>query len=162
MNFSKKREKKTSVRGMIKQVSKHMLNDSELEGFLVVGYHGNGSDVDGYAIVDKHGSWQDAATALCACALEHVEMRLVLREAHRMLKEFDCDDNRIEEEFFLKGDKEGWNQYCQSEEAKKAGELQRQMEEERRKGEEMARAAFKRECERIGHAQSLQGKGGAE
>lgn len=155
MNFSKKREKKTSVRGMVKQVSKHMLDDNELEGFLVVGYHGNGSDVDGYAIVDKHGSWQDAATALCACALEHVEMRLVLREAHRMLKEYDCSDNRIEEEFFLEGNMEGWNQYCKSEEAKEAGERQRKMEEERKKSEEAARAAFKEACE-------SKGEGGAE
>lgn len=155
MNFSKKRQKKTSVRGMIKQVSKHMLNENELEGFLVVGYHGNGSDVDGYAIVDKQGSWQDAATALCACALEHVEMRLVLREAHRMLKEFDCADNILEEEFFLKGDMEGWNQYCKSEDAKEEGKRQRQMEEERKKGEEMAKASFKEACER-------RGKGGVE
>lgn len=155
MNFSKKRQKKTSVRGMIKQVSKHMLNDNEMEGFLVVGYHGNGSDVDGYAIVDKQGNWENAVTALCSCALEHVEMRLVLRAAHSMLKEFDCDDNRIEEEFFLKGDRIGWEEYCKSEEAKRAGERQQQMEEERKKGEEMARAAFKEACENMG-------KGGAE
>ena len=100
---------------MVKQVSKHMLADNEMEGFLVVGYHGHGSDVDGYAIVDKHGNWEAAATALCSCALEHVEMRLVLRAAHGMLIDFDCDDNKIEEEFFLKGDLDGWNQYCKSE-----------------------------------------------
>ena len=155
MNFSKKREKKTSVRGMVKQVSKHMLNDNEMEGFLVVGYHGNGADIDGYAIVDKQGSWEASATALCSCALESVEMRLVLRTAHSMLKDFDCDDNKIEEEFFLKGDLDGWNQYCKSETAKVAGERQRQMEEERKKSEEAAKAAFKEACGNIG-------EGGAE
>lgn len=146
MNFSKKRQKKTSVRGMVKQVSKHMLDENELEGFLVVGYHGKGGDVDGYAIVDKDGSWENAATALFVCALEHVEMRLVLRTAYSLLMDYDCDDNKIEEDFFLKGDKEGWNQYCKSEEAKVAAERQRKMEEERKKGEEAAKAAFKEAC----------------
>lgn len=155
MNFNKKRQKKTSVRGMVKQVSKHMLDDNELEGFLVVAYHGNGSDVDGYAIVDKQGSWEAAATALFACALEHVEMRLVLRSAYSLLMDYDCDDNKIEEEFFLNGDMEGWNQYCKSEEAKVAGERQRKMEEERKKCEEAAKAAFKEAC-------MTRGEGGVE